>query len=318
MSPPVKRVIVIGAQGTLGRICAGALTAAGFNVTRAGRRPESAEDFRLIDLDDPASVAAGIQNVDLVVTTVRHSSFSAERAVLRQGGTLLSVASLNQEEARRLLVTALGRPNAARWSVALALGLRQGEALGLTWSGIDLDTGTLTVLQALQRQTYRHGCGDSPTDAACGRVAKLCPHSSGGMVMTDPKSRAGRRVIALPAPLLATLKTHRAEQLAQRLAAGEFWEDHDLVFANELGRPVQPRRDWSNWKRLLKDAGVRDAPARRQAYSGDPAPSARRRRESRHGDPRPQPDKPHAEQLPARGPELARDAAAKMAKALWD
>jgi integrase len=32
-------------------------------------------------------------------------------------------------------------PNGARWSVALALRLRQGEALGLLWDAVDLDAG---------------------------------------------------------------------------------------------------------------------------------------------------------------------------------
>jgi integrase len=39
----------------------------------------------------------------------------------------------------------------ARWLVGLALGLRQGEALGLWWEDIDLATGLLRVRRALQR-----------------------------------------------------------------------------------------------------------------------------------------------------------------------
>ena len=40
---------------------------------------------------------------------------------------------------------------------------------------------------------------------------------------------------------------------------GEIWQDHDLVFANEIGDPIQPRKDWALWKELLRDAKVRDA-----------------------------------------------------------
>ena len=39
----------------------------------------------------------------------------------------------------------------ALYSVALALGLRRGEALGLGWDDVDLDEGTLRVRVALQR-----------------------------------------------------------------------------------------------------------------------------------------------------------------------
>jgi integrase len=48
---------------------------------------------------------------------------------------------LTPDDARKLRVAAEQDPNGARWLVALALGLRQGEALGLAWDKIDLDAG---------------------------------------------------------------------------------------------------------------------------------------------------------------------------------
>ncbi len=48
------------------------------------------------------------------------------------------VVPFSTEEARALLTAARGLRNEARWSVALALGLRQGEALALRWEDIDL------------------------------------------------------------------------------------------------------------------------------------------------------------------------------------
>jgi integrase len=49
----------------------------------------------------------------------------------------VEVQPLSATEARQLLDAAQGSRNAARWTVALALGLRQGEALGLKWPDID-------------------------------------------------------------------------------------------------------------------------------------------------------------------------------------
>jgi integrase len=48
------------------------------------------------------------------------------------------IEPLTREEARRILGVAATTRNGARWSVALALGIRQGEALGLRWSYVDL------------------------------------------------------------------------------------------------------------------------------------------------------------------------------------
>jgi integrase len=60
------------------------------------------------------------------------------------------VEPLSAADARKVLGVAVYRRNAARWSVALALGLRQGEALGLRWSDLDLGEGRLTVRAQLQ------------------------------------------------------------------------------------------------------------------------------------------------------------------------
>jgi integrase len=142
------------------------------------------------------------------------------------------VEPYTREQARKLLAAARGQRNAARWSVALAIGLRQGEALGLRWSDVDLDTGMLTVRTALQRIKGQ------------------------GLQLVGLKSKAAERAILLPSSLLAELKAHRAEQLAERIQAGSAWADLNLVFAQPLGRPIDPRRDWQAWRDLIAAAKV--------------------------------------------------------------
>ncbi len=56
---------------------------------------------------------------------------------------LHEIEPLTREEARRILDAAVRKRNGSRWSVALALGIRQGEALGLRWSYVDLETGVI-------------------------------------------------------------------------------------------------------------------------------------------------------------------------------
>ncbi len=145
------------------------------------------------------------------------------------------IVPLTAAEARRLLEAARELLNGSRWSVALALGLRQGEALGLLWDAVDLEAGTLTVRRALQR------------------------HKGKGLVLVEPKSKAGRRTIKLPDPLRDALRTHRARQLEQRIAAANVCEDGGFVFCQPNGRPIDARQDWLAWKALLQAAGVRDA-----------------------------------------------------------
>jgi integrase len=73
--------------------------------------------------------------------------------------------TLTAEEARTLITLTAARRNGTRWLVALALGLRQNEALGLRWVFLDLDKATMHVHWQIVHDQYRHGCDDPH---ACG------------------------------------------------------------------------------------------------------------------------------------------------------
>ncbi len=126
---------------------------------------------------------------------------------------------LSQQEARQVLAAAQTHRNAARWTVALAVGLRQSEALGLRWADVDLANGTLTVRRGLHRVAGQ------------------------GLVYEEPKAERSRRTLALPTQLVNALRAHRAAQLVERTTAGSLWEDHDLVFAQANGRPIERKSD---------------------------------------------------------------------------
>lgn len=195
-----------------------------------------------VRIDQPAMSQASILQCHRILSRALKVAVQRGR-VSRNVCTLVDAPSvrrqevepLTADEARRILVAAISVRNSARWSVALALGLRQGEALGLKWEDIDFDGGTLRVRRALQRQT------------------------GVGLVFVDPKSFAGRRTITLPKPLVTALKAQRDSQAVDRGVAGSMWEEYGLVFTQVNGRPIDPRRDWQNWKDLLQLAKVRDA-----------------------------------------------------------
>ncbi len=167
------------------------------------------------------------------------------------------VEPLSEAETHRVLAAAAGGRNAARWYIALLVGPRQGEALGLRWEDVDLTAGTIHIRRSLARAPWRHGCGSVPCG---GKRGADCPQRHGGGLVTGPvKTAAGERTIALPAGLTAMFRAHRTAQAAERLRAGSSWRDTGHVFTDQRGGPLDPRRDWGRWKQLLAEAGVRDA-----------------------------------------------------------
>lgn len=121
---------------------------------------------------------------------------------------------LSRAQARAFLAAAVGERLEALYWVTLSLGLRQGEALALHWGDIDLEGRRLSVRATLQRLPGK------------------------GLVFADPKTKKSRRTLPLPELTACALRAHRARQNQERLAAGEAWQDHDLVFATREGRPL--------------------------------------------------------------------------------
>ncbi len=119
----------------------------------------------------------------------------------------------------------------ALFAVAIALGMRRGEALGLRWEDVNLVEGTITMAMQLQR------------------VAGKLRHD-------ETKTDDSTRVVALPRPCVRALRRHRAQQATDRLGAGDLWTDSDLVFTTRKGTPIEPRNINRTFDALVKRAGV--------------------------------------------------------------
>lgn len=156
--------------------------------------------------------------------------YNATARVSPPRGTRREVLVLSPAEARSLLDAARGDRLEALYSVALALGLRQGETLGLKWGDIDLETGLLQVRRASQR----------------------IPHQ--GTQLVETKTPRSRRTLVMPPIVISALRAHRARQAMERLAAGERWVDLDLVFPSQRGTLADGPNVTHRFHKLLKRA----------------------------------------------------------------
>jgi integrase len=211
----------------------------------------------------PGSVVHAKRTLNAALNTAverGHLTRNPVRAAVTPRHTQPAVEPYTTEEIRRLLTAARDRPNGVRWSLAL-LGLRQGEVLGLRWRDLDLDAGELTVRHTLTWLPWRHGCTtvtEAEAPPACGQPVPRCPQRrGGGPHLGPPKSTAGRRIIAIPPPVIADLRVHRTHQAARRLALGSRWQDRDYVITNATGGPLDRTTDRDHWHELLAVADLR-------------------------------------------------------------
>lgn len=137
------------------------------------------------------------------------------------------------EEARAFLEAARSDRLEALYTVALALGLRKGEATGLRWEDIDLDNQTLHVRYALQR-------------------------INGKLQLKEPKTEKSRRSIDIPDVCVTALRRHKVRQMEEQLAMGPEWNNElSLVFTTTVGTPLDPGKVTDRFKKLLVCAGLR-------------------------------------------------------------
>jgi integrase len=139
-----------------------------------------------------------------------------------------AITFLDAGQAGQLLAAARGERLEALYAVALALGLRQGEALGLRWQDVDLEARQLHVRHALQRIDHR-------------------------LQLVEPKTTRSRRTITMPATVVNALRDHRRRQQDEQRPIVQL---AGFVFAHPDGSPLEGSVVTHQFQRLLKRAGL--------------------------------------------------------------
>lgn len=156
----------------------------------------------------------------------------------------VEVQPLTEEQQRAFLSAVQNHKFEYLFSVILFCGLREGEALGLTWDCIDFKKGTLKVYRQLQRRDV----------------------SEGGYIFAPLKNNKPR-VITLSPFVVGILEKQRAKQVQERFAAGELWRGFQseaerktsFVFTDEVGQHLATATVYGNFKRIVKDIGAEKA-----------------------------------------------------------
>jgi integrase len=175
---------------------------------------------------------------------VRDGLISRNAAALAEGPKVdeRRVTTLTPLEALTFLDSVARERLEALYRVALAVGLRRGEALGLRWEDVDLEGRRLRVVYALQRV-------------------------DGRLVLVPPKTKRSRREVSLPEAVVEALRSHRTRQLEERLLAGARWRDEvpvygggsktGLVFTTTIGTPLDGTMVTEAFQAALRRAGLR-------------------------------------------------------------
>jgi integrase len=138
---------------------------------------------------------------------------------------------LSPDQARAFLAAARGDRFEALYVLAVHCGLREGELLGLKWEDVDLDAGTLAVRRTLSETRTGHR-------------------------FEPPKNGKGRN-IKLTAGAVEAMRRHRKRQLEKRIQFAGLYEDHGLVFPNQVGKTMNAKNLTArSFKPLLDRAGL--------------------------------------------------------------
>lgn len=138
---------------------------------------------------------------------------------------------LTPDEARRFVDGLDGEPLKVLHIAMLSLGLRQGEALGLRWTDVDLERGVIHVRAQLTRLDHEYRLDELKTDRS-------------------------RRDLPLSDYLVHLFREHRARQSEERLAAGKWGNDWQLVFTAPGGRPLNAPTVDRQFQRALERLGI--------------------------------------------------------------
>lgn len=158
--------------------------------------------------------------------------------------TKSEIKPLTDEQVEAFLRIADTDQYGAMFKLVLFTGLREGEAIGLTWDCVDFKAGTLLINKQLQKR----------------------PLADGGFVFAPLKNDKARSLA--PAPfVMELLAARRKEESLQRLKAGEAWRgwqdeaerETAPVFTNEFGAHLHPQTVYNHFKKLAVQIGAPNA-----------------------------------------------------------
>ncbi|HXA27286.1 MAG TPA: site-specific integrase [Candidatus Angelobacter sp.] len=137
------------------------------------------------------------------------------------------------DEAMRFLAACTGHRLENLFVLALLTGMREGELLGLRWADIHWDANMLMVQSNVVwvRGTAHHG---------------------------TPKRERSKRPVPLVPWAVDVLRRQQARQSPERQQAATDWHDLDLVFPNNVGKPINTSTFRTRvFHPLMKAANVR-------------------------------------------------------------
>lgn len=213
---------------------------------------------RQLDKLMPAEVQAWVNDLStrLSAQTVRNAHARLHKALavaVKQGYLARNVAETtelpsvrtpppivwNFDQARTFLAHLEGHRLYALYRLALNLGMRQAELLGMTWDAVSFEESTLHIFRQLRR------------------VPGQEEGSSKVFALQTTKTKAGERTLQLDDDLIDVLRAHRKNQLEERLLLGPTWKDAmGLVFVTETGAPFHGTEIVQHFKRLVKKLGL--------------------------------------------------------------
>ena len=144
---------------------------------------------------------------------------------------------LDEAETKLFLDAVKGHPLELLYTITLFTGLREGEALGLTWDRVDFMRGTILISNQLQKEKKK----------------------GGEFRLVSLKNDKPRRIT--PAPWVMQLfRDRKIQQYQHKEKAGAAWSNPmNLVFTNELGGNLIPQTVVRHFKEIVSSIGRPEA-----------------------------------------------------------
>ncbi|SEG91101.1 Site-specific recombinase XerD [Thermomonospora echinospora] len=164
---------------------------------------------------------------------------------------------LTVDQARAVLQAAKDERLYALYVLALCLGLRRGELLGLRWQDIALMPCRACDGEGGEADGAEcEVCAGNGIESATLEVVQTLQRVGGALRFVRPKTDDSERTIPLPALCITALCEHKIRQHAERADAWPDWQDHGLVFPSRLGTPMEPDNLRRSWGRIRETAGL--------------------------------------------------------------